>query len=212
MHIKCLTQYLTLSMFFKKVLAASIIIFPTWKHEALDTHHPCPAQAKETSDSSGLVWDRDCAPDKNSGLLGKKGSSLRDQAVLWGNLFSAEERRAVASLVAVAKQQLGLRSFGAGSFSLSVFTWLGNLALLYFLSEMFASAGLKASGWGSVPCWLWAASCLAWVVSPNVNLIHVEGISICHFHRKHKEQLWDWAARRKFPGYSFSHCVYSILC
>lgn len=61
----------------------------------------------------------------------------------------------VASSVARAKEQLGLRSFGAGSFfSLSVFTWLGNLALLYFLSEMFASAGLKASGWGSVPCWL----------------------------------------------------------
>ena len=36
----------------------------------------------------------------------------------------------------------------------SVFTWLGNLTLLYFLSKVCASAGLKASGWGNVVCWL----------------------------------------------------------
>lgn len=53
-----------------------------------------------------------------------------------------------------SQTQPGLRCFRAGGFSLSVFTWLGNLALLYFLSEMFASAGLKASGWGNVPCGL----------------------------------------------------------
>ena len=50
----------------------------------------------------------------------------------------------------VCSQQPESRSFGAGSVSLSVFTWLGNLALLYFLSEIFASAAWKTVGWGNV--------------------------------------------------------------
>lgn len=86
----------------------------------------------------------------------------------------------MAGPAAGARQQQGLGSFGAESFSLAVFTWLGNLAVLYFLPEMFASAGLKAV---NGDCSVLAVSSLFSGPSDlcNGHLVHMEGISVCHF-------------------------------
>ena len=87
----------------------------------------------------------------------------------------------------------------AESASLSVFTWLGNLALLYFLPEVFASAGLKASGWGAVACGFSAASLLARVIATHVD-------SICPFHGDAERAVWglsspgEQGGREGFPG------------
>lgn len=77
------------------------------------------------------------------------------------------------------REPQGLGSFGAESFSHSVFTWLGNSALLCFLSEMFASAGAKASERGLVVPAVSGPRGLC-----NVSLVHMEGIGICSFPRK----------------------------
>ena len=111
-------------------------------------------------------------------LLGKEGSSFGDQAGLWGSPPSAEERRAVAGPAAGSRQQLGLGSCGPESFSLSVFTWLGNLALLYFLSETFTSAGLKVGEWGL--CHAGSEESLSWPGwSLPLWISQKQGIGLC---------------------------------